>query len=578
MNYIEFLNIFKEKNKYFMWFLGAGASVSAGVPTAANLITQFKINIFCKNTGAPQKLFNDLSNATTRQNLEYYFIENNMLPTKGENDYSYYFKLAYPNRDIRREKIEEAVRGRKPSYGQEILASMMRMGLCRCVWTTNFDKLIEDAVSNLYSSTGELIVSTLESQNLARDAINNERWPLLVKLHGDFQSDNIKNIEDELSQDKEYRALLIEQCRRYGLIVMGYSGRDSSIMDVFEEAIDSGNGFPQGLYWLLRIGDKPCDRLQSLIEKAHKLKINANIIEIQNFDETMSDLLKQFDNIPDDIKKYLNNKMPKATFSPLLPKGKGFPVIRLNALPIEIPLNANLIDCEIGGNKDVREIIKQKHANIAAIRLKEGVIAFGSAEELEKTFKDYKIKNIKEYILKKEKITEGQQELNLIYQLLIKCFENNLPIVGKYKNHSYFLVIDQNKFKPQVFAEWNMFGKIFKDYFYGTITGSNLKWSQAVKIKIEYRFSQYWLLLEPKIWVEAPVDIDEGQVNIIKNFLNNKYTYRYNVPSNVILDNWIEFLVGKNKNFIISLDKNIKDSPRFKIIGITAFTRRLSND
>ena len=283
----------------------------------------------------------------------------------------------------------------------------MKMGLCRCIWTTNFDKLIEDAVAKLNNSTGEIIVSTLESQNLARDAINNERWPLLVKLHGDFQSENIKNIEIELSQDKEYRALLLEQCKRYGLVVIGYSGRDNSIMDVFDEALASGNGFPHGLYWLLKIGDKPCSRLQELIKKAQDLNINADIIEIQNFDETMSDLFKQFDDIPEDIKKYLNNKMPKATFPPMLPQGKGFPVIRLNALPIEIPLNASIIDCEIGGNKDIREVIKQKHGNIAAIRRKEGVIGFGRKDELEKVFNDYKIKSIKGYNIDDERIKNG---------------------------------------------------------------------------------------------------------------------------------------------------------------------------
>lgn len=578
MNYIEFLNTFKEKNKYLMWFLGAGASVSAGVPTATNLITQFKINIFCKNTGETPRLFNDLSNYTTRQNLENYFLVNKIIPQKGDNDYAYYFELAHPSRDIRRKKIEEAVRGRKPSYGQEILASMMKMDLCRCIWTTNFDKLIEDAVANLNGSTGEIIVSTLESQNLARDAINNERWPLLVKLHGDFQSENIKNIESELSQDKEYRALLLEQCKRYGLVVIGYSGRDNSIMDVFDEVLASGNGFPHGLYWLLKIGDKPCNRLQELITKAQNLNINADIIEIQNFDETMSDLFKQFDDIPEDIKKYLNNKMPKATFPPLLQKGRQFPIIRLNALPIEIPIEAYIIDCEIGGNKDIRNVISQMHGNIAAIRRKEGVIAFGSKEELEKTFNNYKIKSIKEYVIDNEKIKQGQQELNLIYQLLMKCFENNFPVNGKYRNHNYFIVIDKNKIKPQVFAEWNMFGKTFKEYLYGTIPNTNLIWEQAIKIKIEHRFNQYWLLLEPKIWVETPVDLSNEQINVVKNFINKKYTYRYNLSSNIILDNWIDFLVGKNKDKIISLDDKLEKSPKFKVNGTTAYTGRLSDE
>ena len=578
MSYIEFLNIFKEKNKHFMWFLGAGASVSAGVPTAYNLITQFKINIFCKNTGENPKLFSDMSNNTTRQNLENYFIVNNIIPSETENDYSYYFKLAYPSREIRREKIEEAVRGRTPSYGQEILASMMKMGLCRCIWTTNFDKLIEDAVANLNGSTAELIVSTLESQNIAREAINNERWPLLVKLHGDFQSDNIKNIEDELSQDKEYRALLLEQCKRYGIIVIGYSGRDNSIMDVLDEALASGMGFPHGLYWLLKIGDKPCVRLQKLIFKAQNLKINAKIIEIQNFDETMSDLFKQFDNIPDDIKKYLNAKMPKATFPPLLQQGKSFPVIRLNALPIEIPLTANIVDCEIGGNKDIRDVIKQKQGNIAAIRKKEGVIGFGSKYELKRIFNDYKLKSIKDYTIQDERVKNGQQELNLIYQLLLKCFENTSPVVGKYRNHNYFLVIDRYKIKPQVFAEWSINKKTIKEYLYGTIPKINLNWEQAIKIKLEYRYKRYWLLLEPKIWVESQDDLNGEQINTIKNFINQKYTYRYNFQSNIILDNWIKLLIGKNNYKIICLDNNYENSPKFKIDGITAYTRRLSNE
>ena len=51
MDYKEFLNLYKNKYQFFMWFLGAGVSVSAGIPSASNLIMQFKINIFCKKIG-----------------------------------------------------------------------------------------------------------------------------------------------------------------------------------------------------------------------------------------------------------------------------------------------------------------------------------------------------------------------------------------------------------------------------------------------------------------------------------------------------------------------------------------------
>ena len=123
-----------------------------------------------------------------------------------------------------------------------------------------------------------------------------------------------------------------------------------------------------------------------------------------------------------------------------------------------------------------------------------------------------------------------------------------------------------------------MFGKTFKDYLYGTIPNTNLTWEQAIKIKIEYRFNQYWLLIEPKIWVEAPDNLSDKQINLIKNFINKKYTYRYNFPSNIILNNWIAFLVGKNKDKIISLDDKLENSPKFKVNGTTAFTGRLSDE
>ncbi len=48
------------------------------------------------------------------------------------------------------------------------------------------------------------------------------------------------------------RRALVESCRRFGLIVAGYSGRDSSIMDALEEALTKEGAFPAGLFWLHR--------------------------------------------------------------------------------------------------------------------------------------------------------------------------------------------------------------------------------------------------------------------------------------------------------------------------------------
>ncbi len=574
MDYKEFLNIFKSKRQYFMWFLGAGTSVSAGICSASNLIDQFKLNIFCKNTASNSKLYYDLSNPTTRQSLENYFIENKIVPNPDENDYAYYFEKAYPSEELRQQVIASAVRGRFPSYGQEILVSLMKLNFCRIIWTTNFDKLIENAASKLYNTTDELTVSTLDSNNIAREAINNERWPLLVKLHGDFQSKKIKNTNTELEkQDIEYRKLLIEQCKRYGLIVVGYSGRDESIMSSFSEALNDKNSFPHGLFWLLRMSEEPCSRLKELIYKARKLNINAEIIHIQNFDEVMSDILKQIEDVPDDIIKYLNTKMPKATFPPLPGKGNKFPILRTNALPIlEYPLNCKLINCEIGGYEEIQKAIVKANTNIVAMRKKEGVIAFGQINELQKTFSNYQLKSITDYTLNQELLLEGKQELNLLYKLLIKCFEQDLPVIGKYRGRSHYIILDKNRIKPQKFVNWHRGQYEFAEYCYGKIPKTNVEWTQSLKISLEFRFKQLWLILEPKIWVEQK-EYDDNITNQIKIFINSKYSNRMNSVSNQILDKWINLLIGKNKNKELLFQSSEKDiSPKFIINGTSAFS------
>src|SRR5689334_15216976 len=90
---------------------------------------------------------------------------------------------------------------------------------------------------------------------VAREAMTEGRWPLIVKLHGDFQSRKLKNTEEELrAQDKDLRRCFVEACVRQGLAVVGYSGRDASVMDALDEAVSGGHGFPGGLFWFSRPG------------------------------------------------------------------------------------------------------------------------------------------------------------------------------------------------------------------------------------------------------------------------------------------------------------------------------------
>ena len=140
----------------------------------------------------------------------------------------------------------------------------MKSDRSQLVWTTNFDTLIADACARVYDTTGALTTVDLDAPSLAIQSIQEGRWPVEVKLHGDFRSRSLKNTTAELhSQDVRLRQTLVNSCQRFGLVVVGYSGRDESVMDALEEALDAPDAFPSGLFWLHRGDDVPFNRVTS---------------------------------------------------------------------------------------------------------------------------------------------------------------------------------------------------------------------------------------------------------------------------------------------------------------------------
>src|SRR5439155_11624470 len=112
---------------------------------------------------------------------------------------------------------------------------------------------IEDAAAVVYGGTGGLAVASLGSADAARESINDALRPLLGKLHGDYMHRRLKNTRPELQeQDATLRGALVDMCTHSGLVVVGYSGRDRSVMEALREATISGRGFPGGLFWVRR--------------------------------------------------------------------------------------------------------------------------------------------------------------------------------------------------------------------------------------------------------------------------------------------------------------------------------------
>src|SRR5216683_5638268 len=250
----DFARRFSLRAANLMWLLGAGASASAGIPTAGDMIWDFKQALYVSQKRTSPQTVADLTSQIIRSRLQAHIDSSGNLPVvDAPDEYAALFEAVYPAEADRRTYLDAKIAGAKPSYGHFALATLMRAQLTRLVWTTNFDPLVADACAKVYDGTGSLTTVALDAPDLAAQCIANGRWPVEIKLHGDFRSRRLKNTGDELRhQDKRLRQVLVDSCRRFGIVVAGYSGRDDSVMNALDESFGQRDAFPSGLFWLHR--------------------------------------------------------------------------------------------------------------------------------------------------------------------------------------------------------------------------------------------------------------------------------------------------------------------------------------
>jgi hypothetical protein len=77
-----------------MWFLGAGASVLAGLPTATTLTWEFKRALYCNKHKVSPTRFPNLEDPAFQSLVQSYFeSEKGYPPLWFDEEYSFYFEL-----------------------------------------------------------------------------------------------------------------------------------------------------------------------------------------------------------------------------------------------------------------------------------------------------------------------------------------------------------------------------------------------------------------------------------------------------------------------------------------------------
>jgi hypothetical protein len=568
----EFLRLFPIRSSSLAWFLGAGASASARLPTAGDLIWRFKRTLYCTTTKVDPKTCEDLGNEVVRERLQRYLDSTAKYPAlNSPEEYASYFELTYPDPADRRRFLETMLHGASPAYGHHILAALMKVGSVRLVWTTNFDRLVEDAAAATYGSTSALTVSTIDSSSVALRALNEGRWPILGKLHGDFQSVALKNTTEELkTQESALRAALVESCKRFGMIVAGYSGRDESVMNALEEAVSQPNSFPAGLFWVTKAGWPVYRRVEQLLARAQSAGIQAYLIEVETFDELMGDLAQQIVNLPSEVMGTLNKMRSKISNVPLLGPGTNWPVIRLNAIPLlSWPKECRKFDAKIGGAKDVRLLLESTAANLVAVRSQHGILAFGSDSEIQRVFVDHQPEHLNVHSIEVGRLWRETNELNLLRSALVKGLVQNAPFSVWSGRSVHEIRVSDSDATAQHLAPLRDKLKTIA----GVIPGTNVKWSEAVSIRLEYRMGRLWLLLEPTVWF-GKTESDEERYTC-GEFVRERQARRYNRLADTIFNAWLQVLFPGTGDAKV---RAFMDQPgieaQFIFSRRTAFTRR----
>ena len=572
MDLATFLRTHQIRSQNIAWFLGAGASAAGGIPTATDMLWDFKRLLYCSAQSIPVAACADLGDQRLRDRLQLYFDAKADYPRAGSDDeYAFFFEQAYPAEADRRRYIERAVLAGTPSFGHLGIAAMMAMDRVRVVWTTNFDRLPEDAAARIFNTSSRLTVASLDTPDIGVQALNEGRWPLLGKLHGDFQSRRLKNTPAELQdQDARLRRALAETCRRFGMIVTGYSGRDGSVMDAFSEAIDAGRGFPAGLFWLYRSGSDPLPRVKDLVRLAEESGIDAHLIPVVTFDELVSDLLKLQPSSPPDVQKLLTASAGRITDAPLPPTDGAWPVVRLNALRLDgIPASCRLVRCEIGGSREVRDAVKHAEVPLIVARREAGVLVFGRDVDVRAAFAEHKITGLDLHSIAPRRLRYNSAELGMLYDALGRALERERPLIAERRRSEYVVRVDESRSTDGLLEPLRRAAK----HISGTVPGTKLKWAEAFRMRLEYHFDALWLVYEPMIWAER-TDDDEAR-HTAKTFGQSRVNERFNAAANAIVAAWAEVLTaGNDQTEIRSFGIGDGVDATFTIQSTTAFSHR----
>lgn len=521
-----FVNSFKIKpDKSVSFLLGAGASVSSNIPSGGQMVWDFKRTLYCTDNNIRTSLYGDLSKENVQKEIQSYFDGRGGYPELwSPEEYSFYFEKCYPSRSDREYYIRNKVRDIKPSLGYLCMGELIVNGKIDLVSTTNFDDLVQAGVHSINPGFSIKTISSAVSNSVGFAL--NEGFPNIIKLHGDYLFDKLKNTESELQKLEDKIADIWKtSIKQNGLIVIGYAGNDNSVMSVLEGLINEG-GIKKGVYWCKPRGSNLSIRACKFMENACNVNEQSAVVEIDGFDDLMYSLYLAMNLENSNIDELWkgNDKKQEILYDAI---GRHTASAITNALPaIQFPRKCYVFSSNITTWKELRSITNK---SCVAILHKGKVWALGSKNGILEAFADKNISYIEEmdipiYMMK----LEHSDVIGMFYEII----ENNLLSKGlsSFGKNKYF---DRNS------------KRLRNGYFV----------YDAIKIALSFVKDNVVMNLLPTVHV---LKSDGSQLDrfAYQNIVNNEMSTLYNKQMNEKVEIWVQKL-SKNRKLIFELGNAI---------------------
>lgn len=521
-------------NSYSMLF-GAGCSISSDIQSAYDCIWEWKKIIYKSNNPNVQDWIENYKNPKVQDVIQTWLDnQGNYIAANDSNEYSFYAQKCFPIDDHRRQYFQGICTNKKPAIGYRTIPLLVKQGMLDSVWTTNFDDLLNVACINGRVQGIDISLETVERIN--RRTQNKNELPI-IKLHGDFKYGDLKNTPEELQeQDETLRNKLIDYVSDKNLIILGYSGRDKSLMETLKQAYSKkGAGI---LFWC-GYGDSINDDVSELLEHIDQQGRKGYYVATDGFDNTLVNLTKliveeNFE-LKEQLKELKNISQLEDTRPFNLNVERKNKILKSNLYPLEFPKEVLVFDATIPERpwKTVKDITLQDFT-ISAIPYGKDIWAFGTAENVQQKFSDIIQGDLQRKPLTNIKIYHGGIQF-LLLSTICKVF-------GK----MYSL---QTNFKDKIWDE-NKFDII-----------NNHKVYHALKFGVEKIQGNFYLALNPDFHIA-----EAGVTKDIKQQIGLTFFHKiWNQHFNDYLNDWRKTLLTKPKyefppesgtGFVFKIKKN----------------------